>query len=352
MQPEPGSTKIPLSKPDWYQTISKYAQPNRRKATWQILDTFIPYLVLWVLMIYTVQRGYSYWITLTLGAAAAGLLVRIFILFHDCCHGSFFASQRANRILGYISGILTFTPYENWRRSHAMHHATVGDLDRRGVGDVWTLTVEQYSAASRWKRLAYRLFRNPFVLFGVGPGVLLGLLNRFPHKGAKKQEHYSVILTNLAILAIVGVASLTIGLRTYFLIQLSIILIVGTVGVWLFYVQHQFEGVYWARHGDWDPMRASLEGSSFYKLPKVLQWFTGNIGLHHVHHVQPRIPNYNLQQCYDDTPALQAVEPLTIRTSLKSLWLNLWDEERQELVGFRSWKKRPGREQKGSDLHP
>ena len=342
MLPEPDSTKIQLSKPDWYQAISKYAQPNRRKATWQILDTFIPYLALWVLMIYAVQRGYSYWITIALGIAAGGLLLRIFILFHDCTHGSFFASRRANRLLGYICGILAFTPYDNWRRSHAMHHATVGDLDRRGVGDVWTLTVEEYLAAPRRKRLAYRLFRNPFVLFGISPGVLLCLINRFPHKGAKKQEHYSVIRTNLAILAIVGVASLTVGLRTYLLIQLSIILITGTVGVWLFYVQHQFEGVYWARHGDWDPMRASLEGGSCYKLPKVLQWFTGNIGLHHVHHVQPRIPNYNLQRCYDGVPALQAVEPLTIRKSLKSLRLNLWDEDHQKLVGFHSLKKRLG----------
>jgi omega-6 fatty acid desaturase (delta-12 desaturase) len=342
MLPEPDSTKIQLSKPDWYQAIPKYAQPNRRKATWQILDTFIPYLALWVLMVYAVQRGYSYWITIALGIAAAGLLLRIFILFHDCSHGSFFASHRANRILGYICGILAFTPYDNWRRSHAMHHATVGDLDRRGVGDVWTLTVEEYLAAPRWKRLAYRSFRNPFVLFGIGPGVLLCLVNRFSHKGAKKREHYSVILTNLSILAIVGVASLTIGLRTYFLIQLSVILVAGTIGVWLFYVQHQFEGLYWARHGDWDPMRASLEGSSCYKLPKVLQWFTGNIGLHHAHHVQPSIPNYNLQQCYDDIPALQAVERLTIRKSLKSLWLNLWDEDQHKLVGFHSLKKRPG----------
>jgi omega-6 fatty acid desaturase (delta-12 desaturase) len=180
-------------------------------------------------------------------------------------------------------------------------------------------------------------------LFGVGPGVLLCLINRFPHKGAKKDERYSVIRTNLAILAIVGVASLSMGLRTYLLIQLSIILIAGTVGVWLFYVQHQFEGIYWARHGDWDPIRASLEGSSCYKLPKVLQWFTGNIGLHHVHHVHAGIPNYNLQQCYHDIPALQAVEPLTIRKSLKSLWLHLWDEDQQQLVGLRSLKRRPAR---------
>lgn len=324
--------------PDWYSIISKYSQPNLRKAIWQLFNTFVPYIALWVLMVYFVQHGYSYWTTLVLAVLAAVFLVRIFIFFHDCCHGSFFASRRANRILGYVSGIMTFTPYEEWRSSHAKHHITVGDLDRRGTGDVWTMTLDEYLIAPRLKRLTYRIFRNPLVIFCLGPIFVFLIDNRFSHKGAKKHERNSVIFTNLAILAVIVIIGLIVGFREYLIIQLPIILIAGLIGIWLFYVQHQFHGVYWARHDAWDPMRAALEGASYYKLPKVLQWFTGNIGLHHIHHVRPSIPNYNLQQCYDDIPALQEVKPLTIRSSFKSLWMNLWDEKQQKLVSFRSLK--------------
>jgi omega-6 fatty acid desaturase (delta-12 desaturase) len=331
-----GSRPIQKSKPSWYHAISRYGQPSLRKAIWQLINTFIPYLALWILMIIMVKEGYSYWITLALALPAAALLVRIFIFFHDCCHGSFFASLHANTILGYISGILTFTPFDEWRSSHAKHHVTAGDLDRRGTGDVWTMTVAEYLAAPRLKQLEYRIYRNPMVMFGLGPVFIFLILNRFSHKGARKHERRSVILTNIAILAIIILASLTIGFREYLMIKLPIILIAGVLGIWLFYVQHQFEGVYWARHDAWDQIRAALEGSSYYKLPSVLQWFAGNIGLHHIHHVRPRIPNYNLQRCYDDMPALQVVKPLTIPSSLKSLWMNLWDEEQQKMVSFRS----------------
>jgi omega-6 fatty acid desaturase (delta-12 desaturase) len=271
-----------------------------------------------------------------LSLVAAGLLVRIFIFFHDCGHGSFFSSPRANTILGYISGILTFTPYHSWRRAHAGHHATSGNLDRRGVGDVWTMTVEEYRAAPRRTQIAYRIYRNPVVMFGLGPAISFLIAQRFPQKGSKRRETLSVLITDVAIVAIIVTASLTIGLGTYLLIQLPIILIGGALGIWLFYVQHQYEGVYWARKETWDATKAALEGSSYYKLPKVLRWFTGNIGLHHIHHLRPRIPNYKLQQCYDQVPAMQEVQPLTIRKSLKSLRMNLWDEEQQELVTFRS----------------
>jgi len=341
MRADSGAAKGQVSESDWHRALSKYEQPNLRRAVWQLLDTVVPYLTLWVLMVLTVHHGFPYWITLALAVVAAGLLVRIFIFFHDCCHGSFFPSRRANRILGYVSGILTFTPYEDWRRAHAGHHATSGDLDRRGTGDVWTLTVREYLAAPKLKRLAYRLVRNRFVMFGLAPACLSLILQRIPHRMAGKRECYSVIFTDLAIAAIIGVASVTIGVRTYLMIQLPIMLIAGTIGVWLFYVQHHYEGVYWARHQDWDPMRAALEGSSYYKLPGMLQWVTGNIGLHHIHHLRPRIPNYNLQQCYDDMPVMQAVEPLTIRRSLKSLRMNLWDEKEHKLVSFRSMRTRP-----------
>jgi omega-6 fatty acid desaturase (delta-12 desaturase) len=331
-----GSTNIKLAKPAWFQTTAKYGHANLRRSLRQLLDTFVPYCVLWALMIHTVQRGYPYWITLVLALVAGGILVRVFILFHDCCHGSFFASRRANTILGYVSGILTFTPYEDWRYAHNIHHATAGDLDRRGVGDIRTMTTAEYLAAPRRRRLAYRIYRNPFVLFGPGAALLFLCFQRFTTKGAGKRERRSVFLTNVALLVIVGTASLTIGLQTYLLIQLPIILIAGSLGLWLFYIQHQFESVYWAHNESWDPMKVALEGSSYFKLPKILQWFSGNIGLHHIHHVRPSIPNYHLQQCYDDMPAFQAVVPLTILTSVKSLRLSLYDEEQKKLISFRS----------------
>jgi len=262
--------------------------------------------------------------------------VRIFILFHDCCHGSFFASRRANTILGYVSGILTFTPFEDWRFAHNLHHATAGDLDRRGVGDIWTMTTEEYLKASLRKRLAYRIYRNPFVLFGPGPALLFLFFQRFSTKGAGKRERKSVFLTNVALLAIVGMASLTIGFQTYLLIQLPIILIGASLGLWLFYIQHQFESAYWVHHESWDPMKVALWGSSYFKLPQILQWFTGNIGLHHIHHVRPNIPNYNLQRCHDDTPTFHAIKPVTVRTSFQSLRLALYDEKQQKLISFRS----------------
>lgn len=329
------SRQIKIFKPIWYRAISRYEQPSLRKAIWQLLNTFIPYLVLWVLMIFLVKQGYSYWIILALALPAAALLVRIFIFFHDCCHGSFFVSRRANTILGYISGILTFTPFDEWRSSHAKHHNTAGDLDRRGTGDVWTMTVEEYLAAPKLKRLEYRTYRHPFIMFGLGPAIMFLVINRFSHNGARIHERRSVILTNISILVIVILASLMVGFWEYIMIQLPIILIAGLFGIWLFYVQHQFEGVYWARHDVWDPMRAALEGSSYYNLPGVLQWFAGNIGLHHI---RPRIPNYNLQQCYDGITALQEVKALTIRTSLNSLLMKLRDERQQKIVSFRSLK--------------
>jgi omega-6 fatty acid desaturase (delta-12 desaturase) len=316
----------------------KYAQANFPKALRQLLDTFVPYAVLWALMLYAVQREYPYWVALALAVVAGGLLVRIFILFHDCCHGSFFASRWGNTLLGYVSGILLFTPFADWRYAHGVHHATAGDLDRRGLGDIWTMTKEEYLAAPRRKRLLYRIYRNPFILFIPGPTLLFLFFQRFSSKGARERECQSVILTNLAILVVAGVASLTLGFQTYLMVQLPIIVIASSLGLWLFYVQHQFENVYWARHEFWDPLRVALEGSSYYKLPKILQWFTGNIGLHHIHHARPTIPNYNLQRCYDDIPAFQTIEPLTIRTSVKSARLSLYDEKQKKLISFRSLK--------------
>jgi omega-6 fatty acid desaturase (delta-12 desaturase) len=336
MSNQSNPTAPAVDKQALYQATAAYQQADLGKAVWQLINTFVPYIALWALMVYTVQQGYPYWITLALAVPAAGLMVRVFIFFHDCGHQSFFASRRANRVLGYITGILTFTPYGDWSHSHGVHHATAGNLDRRGTGDVWTMTVEEYQAAPRLKRLGYRLFRNPLVMFGLGPLWMFLVVHRFAHKGANRRDRLSVWFTNVIMLAIIVGASLTIGFWTYVAVQLPILWIGGAAGIWLFYVQHQFEGVYWARQEAWDPVRSALEGSSFYKLPKVLQWFSGNIGFHHIHHIRPRIPNYTLQRAYEEVAALQATQPLTVRRSLDSLRMNLWDEERQRLVSFQA----------------
>ncbi len=332
----PKDHRPPATRPDWIKAMARYELPSLRRALWQMLDTFIPYLALWALMVLLLKQGAPYGIVLLLSIVAAGLQVRIFIMFHDCCHGSFFRSHVANTVLGTIAGVMTFTPFKDWRQAHNMHHATSGDLDRRGVGDVTTMTVEEYRAAPLMRRLRYRAYRHPLVMFVLGPVWVFLVSFRFFPKNAKRPERISILITNVSIAAVACAASWTIGLRTYLLIQLPILLISGAAGIWLFYVQHQFEKDYWARHEVWDPLRAALQGSSFYKLPKILQWFSGNIGLHHIHHIRPRIPNYNLQRCLDAIPALQAVEPLTLWRSLRSLRFRLWDEAGQKMVGFRA----------------
>lgn len=316
----------------WQQAVAKYQHPDLPRSVWQLVNTLIPYCLLWYVMYRSLNV--SYWITLALAVPTAGFLIRIFIIFHDCGHGSYFKSQRANNFWGFVTGVLTLTPYYGWRHEHATHHATAGDLDRRGVGDIKTLTVREYLALSPWKRLRYRLYRNPLVLFIVAPLVLFLIHQRFPQRGARKRERYSVYWTNLAVAAIVTVMSLTIGLKAFALVQLPVIMIASGAGVWLFYVQHQFEGVYWERHENWDYVTVALQGSSFYKLPKVLQWFTGNIGFHHVHHLSPRIPNYHLERCHNADPMFQEVKAITLGPSLKSITFRLWDEDRHQLVGF------------------
>lgn len=323
-------------KPDWYYHTAKFAKPSLFKASFQLFNTLVPYFLLWAIMVFMVLNNFPYWITLALSTVAAGLLVRIFILFHDCVHNSFFESRRANRICGYACGILTCTPYDEWQWTHARHHATAGDLDNRGYGSVWTLTVEEYRSAPRSLRLAYRLFRNPLVLFGIGPWAKFLLLNRFASKGARRRQHLSVWITNAALVIIFLAALFFLGFWNFFKIAAPVVIIATTIGLWLFYIQHQFEGVYWVRHDKWDILTASLKGCSYYKLPGVLHWFTANIGIHHVHHLRTAIPNYNLQQCFNETPQVQDINPLTIRQSLKSLHMNLWDEDKQKLVSFHS----------------
>jgi omega-6 fatty acid desaturase (delta-12 desaturase) len=313
--------------------VEPFGHPRGTRASIELVQTLVPYLALTALMMVLGRRGHP-WIALAFSVPAAAFLVRVFIVFHDCCHGSFFPSRRANRVVGYATGLLTLTPFEKWQRSHAEHHATAGDLDRRGAGDVWTLTVSEYLDASWRTRLYYRVFRNPFVMLGLGPGLLFVLGNRWPPPGGTARERFSVHFTNAGIAATLVVAYLTIGLPVFLLTTVPVFLLAATAGVWLFYVQHQFEEAYWARRPAWDPMRAALEGSSYYKLPLVLQWVTGNIGLHHVHHVQPRIPFYNLPRCQKAVPEFRAVPPLSMRRSLHSLRLRLVDENRRRMVNW------------------
>ena len=308
-----------------------------RKSLWQIINTILPYAALFGLMFWA--QDVSYWLTLPLAVLTAGFMIRTFIIFHDCTHGSFFRSPRANHVLGFITGVLTFTPYHHWRHQHALHHASSGDLDGRGAGDIWTLTVQEYLAAPLWKRIIYRLFRNPLILFVIVPTFVFLVYHRFPARAVGKRERRSVYWTNGALLAIVVLMSLTVGVKSYLLVQLPVLMITGAVGLWLFYVQHQFEGVYWERSGHWDFATAALDGSSFYKLPRILQWFTGSIGFHHIHHLSPAIPNYNLEACHKASPIFRKVRAITLWSSTKALSLRLWDEQRKRLVGWSSFRK-------------
>ena len=318
---------------EWKGIVAKYQKPSAPRALWQIVNTLVPYGLLWYLIYHTLTV--SWWLTAPLAILAGALLVRIFIIFHDCGHGSFFQSLRANNVWGFLCGLLTFTPFYHWRWEHSLHHASSGDLDRRGTGDVWTMTVQEYLESSRGRRFAYRLARNPIVLFVLAPLYLFVIRHRFPKAGASPRERHSVYWMNLAILGVAVTMSLLFGYKAYLLIQLTALMVAGSAGVWLFYVQHQFEGVYWERRDEWDYAAAALQGSSFYKLPRVLQWFSGNIGFHHIHHLSPRIPNYNLEKCHQADPLFQAVKPLTLFSSFKSLTFRLWDEQRRKLVGYR-----------------
>jgi len=342
----------------WKQVVAKYQKPSVWRSVWQIVNSIVPYVVLWYLMY--LLKSISVWLAFPLAILAGAFLVRIFIIFHDCGHGSFFKSRKANDIVGTITGILCFTPYYQWRWEHSLHHATAGDLDRRGTGDIWTLTVQEYLEASRWKRFAYRLARNPLVLFIIAPLFLFVIQQRFPFPKGGLRERYSVYMTNLALILLSAGLWWVFGWKAYLLLQLTVMMVAGSAGVWLFYVQHQFEGVYWQRREQWDYMQAALQGSSFYKLPKLLQWFSGNIGFHHIHHLSPRIPNYHLEKCHKAVPLFQTVKPVTLSSSLKSFAFRLWDEQRQRLVGFRVLKTirleravvaRASRRQAGSKTH-
>jgi len=321
----------------WKSIIAAYQKPSWARATWQIVNTICLYAASWVLMYFLAQI--SLWLAIPIAVINGGLLVRVFIIFHDCGHGSFFKSRRANDILGFITGLLTNTPYQHWKWEHSVHHASSGHLGRRGTGDVWTLTVEEYIASSRWKKFAYRLARNPIILFLVAPMFLFLVIERFPSSKASPRAKRSVWIMNGAIFTLALSLIAIFGFLPWLVIQFTTLSVAYTSGVWLFYVQHQFEDTYWEEGDDWDFTDAALQGSSFYKLPKILQWFSGNIGYHHIHHLSPRIPNYNLERCHHSDPMLEDVKPLTLLRSLKSINFRLWDEEGKKLIGFRQMRK-------------
>lgn len=323
----------------WQSTTAPYRASSTARAAVQLCTTILPLGALVALMY--AMLDVSYWITLALAVPAAGFLVRTFIIMHDCGHGSFVPSRRANEVIGFITGAITLTPFAQWRRDHALHHASSGDLDRRGHGDVLTLTVEEYLARSRWGRLKYRLYRHPITLFILGPIFLL-FVRHLPAAGIALTTKTKIEsrATTAAIVAIVVAFALAIGWKAVLLVYGPIILIAGATGNWLFYVQHQFEDAYWEAHVGWDYAEAAIKGASYYRLPRVLEWMTGRIGLHHVHHLDPKIPNYHLRRCHDENGVLQAVTVLTVRESIRTASLKLWDAEHRRMVGFRALRSR------------
>lgn len=328
-------SEVALAKPMWTKLVAQYQQPNVRISVWQVLNSLGAFCLLWALMVLSLR--YSYLLTLLLAIPTAGFVIRLFIIQHDCGHGSFFKSRLANDLVGSLLSVLTFTPYFYWRKSHAIHHAHASNLEERGIGDIYTMTVNEYIQASRWGKLKYRIYRHPLFLFGLVPTLLFVVMNRFPYaesKAWKKRERASVYWTDLAMLGIAAILSYFIGWRAFLLIEFPVIWLAASAGTWMFYLQHQFEDTYWAHKPDWDYSLAAMQGSSYYQLPKVLQWFTGNIGFHHIHHLSPRIPNYRLEQCHNENPLFQRVVVLTLWSSLKTSLLTLWDEERKKLISF------------------
>ena len=323
---------------DYKRALAPYARPSLARSTLDLATSVVPYIAIAVAMYMLLDV--SYWIVLALSVLGAGFLLRTYIVFHDCTHGSFLPGKRANQIVGVITGLLVYTPFASWRHSHAVHHATAGDLDRRGVGDLPTMTLAEYQASSFGGRLLYRLYRNPLVMFGIGPYWSLVIQPRLVSRDARPRIKRSVHLTNLALVVAIATLCLLFGWQEFLMVQLPMVAMAGTAGVWLFYVQHQFEDTYWQSADGWSYADAALRGSSYLKLPKILQFFSGNIGLHHVHHLNARIPNYNLQAAHDANPVFHDVPVLTFWDGIKSARLKVWDEETNRLLTWREVKRR------------
>ena len=331
--PEGPAAALAPRAPDWRAAVAPYQKTEVARSLIQLVSTMLLLAAGFTAMFFSLQ--WSYAITLLLAFPTAGLLVRTFIIMHDCAHGSFLPWRRANDAIGWCTGVMTLTPFQQWRRDHALHHASSGDLDRRGHGDVETITVREYLAKSPRDRLKYRLMRHPLLLLGIGPLYLMFSQRFRPRsKATKDKQIASVWGTNAAILAAAAVFFVLGVLPEVLMVYLPVIYLAGAAGVFLFYVQHQFEDTYWASHGDWDYQAASIAGSSYLKLPRPLAWLTGDIGVHHVHHISPRIPNYKLRQCHDENAIFHKVTVLTLKDTRRALKLALWDEERRRLISF------------------
>lgn len=313
--------------------VAPFAKSETRKSVMQIFNTIIPLLMIWGAGYYVLQ--FSPWWTVVCSVIASGFVIRAFIIFHDCTHGSFFKNKKANMIIGNITGVLTSFPFEKWKREHTIHHASSSNLDKRGIGDIDMLTVEEYLEKSKLGRLGYRIYRNPIVLFGFGPLFMVLILNRFNRKDAKRKERLNTYFTNIVLLSICIILIYTFGWQTFLLVHALTLFIAGSLGIWLFYIQHTYEDSYFEYDSDWDYVKAAVEGSSYYKLPKILQWITGNIGYHHVHHLSPRVPNYNLEKAHESVPPLQQATTITLKTSLESIRYKLYDAQQKKFVTFK-----------------
>ena len=333
-----------------HKDVAPFAKSDQKKSVMQLINTVPPLLIFWFLAYQSLSV--SFWLMLPFAVIAAGFVIRTFIIFHDCTHGSFFKSRKANDIVGTITGVLTLFAYSKWKREHAIHHASSSNLDKRGIGDIWVMTVDEYIEAPKKTRLFYRLYRNPLVMFVIGPLYLVLITSRFNRKDARQKERNNTYLINAILVVLYTAIILLIGWQSFVIVQGSIMFIAGALGIWLFYIQHTFEDSYFEEESEWDYVKAAVDGSSYYKLPKVLQWATGNIGFHHVHHLSPRVPNYNLEQAHDSTPPLHNATTINIKTSLESLKYKLYNPEKKGFVTFKDIKPLLSKTRTTIDLKP
>ena len=317
--------------------VAPFAKSELKASVFQLINTILPLLLIWSAGYYLLQ--FSPWFTVACSILASGFVIRTFIIFHDCTHGSFFKNKKANQIVGNITGLLTSFPFEKWKREHIIHHASSSNLDKRGIGDIEMLTVDEYLEKSKLSRLAYRLYRNPFVMFGLGPLYLVLIDNRLNSKDAKRKERLNTYFHSLALLIICVSLILLFGWQAFLLVHGITLFIAGALGIWLFYIQHTYEDSYFEYNEEWDYVKAAVEGSSYYKLPKLLQWITGNIGYHHVHHLAPRVPNYNLEAAHESIPPLQSATTITLKTSVESIRYKLYDAKNKRFVSFKELGK-------------
>ena len=332
-------SEIKTALANWKSIIDKYQVPNNKKAVLQIVNSFAPYIALWILMYFSM--GWSIWITIGLAFINAFFLVRIFIIQHDCGHQSFFKSQKLNNAVGFVCSLFSSLPFKYWAKIHNHHHGHTGQLEERDIGDIDFLTVEEYRKRGWLGRLKYRTFRNPLILFVGAPIFYFTVSNRFPFmkfKGMLKRTKWNQVRNNLVLLGVYTLLAVLIGWKRFLFIQLSLIFLFSVISFWFFYVQHQHESAYNQWKKNWDFLIASIRGATYYKLPKVFQWLTGNIGIHHIHHLSSRIPNYNLERCMKENPIINKyANILTFRDSLKCIGLKLWDEQRQKMISFKEF---------------